>query len=124
MQQRRGFEMKLSELSMREYIALEVLPGFVAQGMLDRDAAFRAFGLADEFLKRAGREHDKIASIKRECDRLEAQNSLLLNIGEPGNFGPRVALLEIWELLGAKNQTEAMDTLRSWNEATQEKARD
>lgn len=103
--------MKLSELSYREYIALEALPGFVAQGMLDRDAAFRAFGLADEFLKRAGREHDKIASIKRECDKLEARVSLLLNMGE--DFAARVALLQIWETLGAKNQTEAMHFIRN-----------
>jgi hypothetical protein len=101
--------MKLSELSFREYIALEALPAF-AGTMLDKDAAWRAFSLADQFLKRAGREHDKIASIKRECDKLEIQNSLLLNMGE--DPASRIALLQIWEFLGVKNQTEAMDRLR------------
>lgn len=102
--------MKLSELSYREYIALEVLPSFAGQ-MLDRDAAFRAFGLADEFLKRAGREHDKIASIQRECDKLEAQNSLLLNMSEDGQFAARVALSQIWEMLKVQNQTAAVTRL-------------
>lgn len=103
--------MKLSELSYREYIALEVLPTFVGK-LPDKDAAWRAFQIADQFMKCAGREHDKIAEIKRECDKLETQNSLLLNMNEDGNFPARVALLQIWELLGAKNQTEAMGVIR------------
>lgn len=102
--------MKLSELSFREYIALEALPAF-AGTMLDKAAAWRAFSLADEFLKRAGREHDKVAEIKRECDKLEIQNSLLLNMGE--DPAARIALLQIWELLDVENQTECMALLRS-----------
>ena len=99
--------MKLSELSFREYIALEAI-GHLAGTMPDKDAALRAFTLADEFLKRAGREYDKIAEIKRECDRLEAQVSLLLNMGGI----ERIALLELWEFLGVNNQTAAMQKLR------------
>lgn len=101
--------MKLSELSYREYLAIEFVPAF-ANTLMDKEAVWRAFCLADEFLKRAGREHDKVAEIKRECDRLEAQVSLLLNMSE--DFAPRVALLEIWETLGVTHQTAAMEKLR------------
>lgn len=102
--------MKLSELSYREYLAIEFLPAF-ANTLMDKEAVWRAFGLADEFLKRAGREHNKVAEIKRECDKLEAQVSLLLNMND-GDFAPRAALLEIWELLDVKNQTAALQKLR------------
>lgn len=105
--------MKLSELAPREHIALEVLPALVATGtMTAGDAAWQAFCAADAFLKRAGRENDKITQIKRECDKLEAQNSILLNMNEDGQFIYRVALLEIWEFLGVKDQTAAMEELR------------
>lgn len=92
--------MKLSELSYREYIALEALPAFVGN-MLDKDAAWRAFSIADEFLKRAGREHDKIAEIKRECDKLEIQNSLLRNMN--AELAAR-----------APQMTEALELIRDW----------
>lgn len=106
--------MKLSELSYREYIALEVLPAIVSRGeKRSSEQVLAAFDVADEFLKRAGREHDKITEIKRECDKLEAQVSLLLNMNEDGNFAYRVALMEIWEFLGVRNQTEAMALLRA-----------
>jgi len=120
--------MKLSELSFREYIALEALPAIIAAtsagqhqpgagyapdgANIDARICFDAFRMADAFLKRAGREHDKIAEIKRECDKLEAQNSLLLHMNEDGQFAARVALSEIWEFLGAAHQTEAMQALR------------
>lgn len=104
--------MKLSELSFREYIALEMIKTFFGT-MSDQDAALRSFEAADAFLKRAGREQDKIAEIKRECDKLETQVSILLNMNEDGNFAYRVALMEIWEFLGVRNQTEAMALLRA-----------
>jgi len=91
--------MKLSDLSPREHIALEVYPSLVATGKLTaNEAAWLAFGHADAFLKRVGRENDKVAEIKRECD--------------GGDFTARVALTQIWELLGVDNQTAAMAKLR------------
>lgn len=105
--------MKLSELSLREYIAMEVFPSIIADPgkyKSSNEAAWLAFAHADAFLKHAGREHDKIAEIKRECDRLEIQNSRLLNIGDTR---PRGALAEIWEFLGVDNQTAAMAALAS-----------
>ncbi len=125
--------MKLSELSFREYIALEVLPSIItvtAAGQhnpgtgyssgdefgasVDARICLDAFRMADAFLKRAGREHDKVAEIQRKCNKLEAQNSLLLNMNEDGQFGARVALLEVWEFLGVDNQTDAMTQIREW----------
>lgn len=105
--------MKLSELSLRDYIAMEVFPSLVGK-MLDKDAAWRAFTAADEFLKRAGREHElarhEIDSANRRAEKAEAQNSLLFNMDD--NFGPRVALTSIWEFLGVDNQTAAMTQLQ------------
>lgn len=107
--------MKLSELSYREYIALEVISAIVARGgMSFGDAAKKAFGTADAFLKECGKNRDEIAEIKRECDRLETQVSVLLNMGE--DFAARVALTQIWEELGVSNQTDAMAALRDLQE--------
>lgn len=63
--------MKLSELSYREYIALEIV-GHLAGTMLDKEAAWRAFTLADEFLKRAGKYRDLAAEAARASAMAEA----------------------------------------------------
>jgi len=70
--------MKLSDLSYREYVALEILPavlaataagqhnagaGYAPSGMsVDERICSDAFRLADAFLKVAGKENDKVTS--------------------------------------------------------------
>ena len=111
--------MKLSELSYREYIALEVFPTIIARTHVDELAARRAFSAADAFLREVGKENDKVASAERRAEKVEAQVSLLLNMNEDGNFASRVALLEIWEFIGVDNQTAAMEALRArWADRT------
>lgn len=115
--------MKLSELSYREYIALEVLGPIASMGNMNYgDAVEKAFGVANAFLRHVGKHDDKIKALTLRAERAEASNSILLNMGEDGKFSVRVALKEIWEVLGAKNQTEAMEALRSWDAMTQEKS--
>lgn len=46
-----------------------------------------------------------------EAEKLEIQVSVLLNMNEDGQFGPRTALMQIWEALGVKDQTAAMQQL-------------
>jgi len=58
--------MKLSDLSYREYLAIEFTPQFAAK-LDDNEAVWRAFGLADAFLKRAGKENDKIAQAEKRA---------------------------------------------------------
>ena len=101
--------MKLSELSYREYIALEVFPGFIGS-MPDDEAAWRAFGAADAFLKRCGKEHDRVAQA--EFRATQAENTLSVLMGLDNDFAPRAALLQLWELLDAKDQTSAVIKLR------------
>lgn len=103
--------MKFSDLTYREYIALEVFPRFVGS-MSDDEAARRAFSAADAFLKRVGKEMDKVATAEQRAEEAELQVSLLLNMNASEDFATRVALLEIWTLLGASNQTAAMEKLR------------
>lgn len=111
-------EMKLSELSFREYIALKIYPTLVAKAHNSaNDLTWQAFNYADAFLKRAGREHDKVAEIKRECEKLEAQVAMLLNMHPTDNFSPKVALEQIWEFLDVKDQTNAMSKLRKMKDA-------
>lgn len=63
--------MKLSELSYREYIAVEVFPQFIGQKMADREAAWRAFCAADAFLKAAGKEYREVAEQREHAETAE-----------------------------------------------------
>lgn len=107
--------MKLSELSYREYIALEVVPSFAGK-ISDSDAVRRAFGVADLFLKQCGKHTDKVAAMEARAVKaetaLEVLQSIHVNMGE--DFASRIALTDIWEFLGAKSQTQAMEVLRLW----------
>lgn len=102
--------MKFSELSYREYIALEVLP-VLADKINAQSAVAQAFLAADAFLKECGKENDNLAAAKRRAEKAETSVSILLNMNEEGNFTPRVALLQIWEFLGVEDQAAAMQKL-------------
>lgn len=113
--------MKLSELSYREYLAIEFLPAFMrhysalggSEDEIAENTARYAFRYADAFLRVVGKEYDKVTSAERRAERAEAQTALLLNMNEDGNSSARIALLQIWEFLGVTNQTEAMEALRA-----------
>ena len=110
--------MKLSELSYREYLAIEFLPAFVrhsaalgqTEAEIAENTARYAFVYADAFLRVVGREDHRLATAYMNEKRANEQVSLLLNMN--GDFAPRVALLEIWETLGVTHQTAAMEKLR------------
>lgn len=122
--------MKLSELSYREYIALEVLPsviaataagqhrpgaGYATDAMtVDERICSDAFRLADAFMRVVGKENDKIFRAEQRAidaeTKFEALQSIHVNMGE--DFAARIALTSIWEFLGVCNQTQAMQALR------------
>lgn len=106
--------MKLSELSRRDYIAIEVL-GHFANKMLDKQAVWRAYGLADAMIAYEGqpkRDHE-FEEMKTEAARLRTSNEILQGVLNEGDgFAARVALTQIWEFLGVTNQTAAMQMLR------------
>lgn len=115
--------MKLSEISYREYLAIEFLPAFMryqsALGSSEKEIAESnaryAFVYADAFLRVAGQENDRIAQAeKRAADaetKFEVLQSIHVNMGE--DFASRIALAQIWELLGVDNQTAAMLKLKA-----------
>lgn len=111
--------MKLSELSYREYLAIEFLPAFMrhsaalgqTEAEIAENTARYAFVYADAFLRVVDREDHRLATAYMNEKRANEQVSLLLNMNN-GDFAPRVALLEIWETLGVTNQSAAMEKLR------------
>lgn len=115
--------MKLSEISYREYLAIEFLPAFMryqsALGNSEKEIAENnaryAFLYADAFLRVAGQENDRIAQAeKRAADaetKFEVLQSIHVNMGE--DFASRIALTQIWESLGVDNQTHCMVAIRA-----------
>lgn len=106
--------MKLSELSYREYIALEALPPLVGK-ISDTDAVWRAFSVADAFLKHAGRQNElathRIGEQTRRAEAAEATVELL-RFNAKGQIVPQIALDQIWKFLGVSDQAAAMEVLR------------
>lgn len=110
--------MKLSKLSLRDQIAIRALPGILARFDTrgPRMAARRAYASADKMLFHMDMRDHEIETLTRRAEKAEASVSSLLNMNEDGKFGVRVALSEIWEFLGVKNQTAAMQTLNFWRQ--------
>lgn len=111
--------MKLSEISYREYLAIEFLPAFMRYqstlGQSENEIAERtaryAFLYADAFLRVAGRENDRVAHAEARAEKAETSVAVMLGMNGEKDFHARVALKEIWELLGVDNQTDAMEKL-------------
>lgn len=107
---RRDNDMKFSELSYRDYIAIECAGHFAGIARSPQMAATAAYAFADAMLVEAGKRNHEMEELRERAATAERTNSILLNMGE--NFAARVALLQIWELLDVRNQTEAMQILR------------
>ena len=115
--------MKMSSLSFADYVAIEALTALIPLSRFftedpEQDMARVAYKHADaldaERKRRDGIvDHDREA-LERRLAKAENSVSVLLNMNEDGNFAPRVALSDIWELLGAKNQTDAMAKLHDF----------
>lgn len=77
--------MKLSELSYREYLAIEFLPAFLRHASvlgnseieIAENSAKFAFLYADAFLRVAGRELDKIAAAEARAERSDNAHQVL-----------------------------------------------
>ena len=110
------FNMKLSDLSLREYIAIECLPAAVQRYGDANTAADAAFHYADSFVSafescREKTQHE-IDTLRLRMERAEASYSLLVNHMTSKDASAWIALSQIWEFLGVKNQTAAMQMLR------------
>jgi hypothetical protein len=105
--------MKLSELSYREWIAIEALRGTAASDVPADSLVAFAFGIADEFLAACGKRNQEIEILRQRAEKAETRVSVLLNMNEDRQLPARVALSQIWERLGVDNQTAAMQALES-----------
>lgn len=122
--------MKLSELSRRDYIAIEVV-GDIAQLTLkamaalpgaefNADTAFpiiaeKAYQLADAMIAYEGKPEwaARYEEMKVDIERLQRSNEILQSMNAEGpDWSARIALEQIWEFLGVNNQTAAMQMLR------------
>lgn len=107
--------MKLSDLPLRDQIALEVLPGIISAGCTHPSRAVSlAYETADIMITQI---KDYRCRIK-EAEKLAAEAETRLEVMRAYKFdGPdfsaRIALIEIWEILGVNNQTHAMQDLRN-----------
>lgn len=105
--------MKLSELSYRDYIAIEVLPGIVGRYSVTKssDAAQKAYRVADAMLVEAGKRDHELEELRERAEKAERTLEILRPTA-PEDFILRVALDEIWLALGVNNQTVAMQKLQ------------
>lgn len=127
--------MKLSELSRRDYFALDILNGLCSTMPADlleeisngtRGGApyvNTAYALADKMLEVQEAtdrrvEHAEERATKAE-QKFDALQSIHVNMQGEGFAGARIALTEIWEFLEVDNQTECMALLRSMAKDTE-----
>ncbi len=108
--------MKFSDISYREYIALEIFHCFIDDdGASAAVCAQAAFRYADAFLECAGKQDKRVEHAEQRAQEAETKfevlQSIHVNMGE--DFAARVALTEVWKALGVDNQTEAMQKLRA-----------
>lgn len=107
--------MKLSDLSKRDYIAIEVVGHFVDPHVSHAQATKSAYDLADTMVAYAGqpaRDHE-VADLRKAVDSLRTSNEILRNLVPHTEKAATVALEQIWEFLGVNNQTAAMQMLRN-----------
>lgn len=107
--------MKLSDLPLRDQIALEVLPGIISAGCTHPSSAVSlACETADIMIAQI---KDYRCRIK-EAEKLAAESETRLNIMRQYKFeGPdfvaRIALSQIWDMLDVTDQTAAVTKLKN-----------
>lgn len=106
--------MKLKDLPLRDWIALEAVPGVLAAGFVKPvDAADRAYDIADAMLVKIEAYQCRIADAERRAR--EAKTELEVVRGyrfDTPDFSAKIALTQIWDALGVSDQTAAMQKLR------------
>jgi hypothetical protein len=115
--------MKLSDLSMREYLAIEFIPAFMrhsaALGTSEENIADNTirygFLYADAFLRAVGRQDARVKHAEDRAEKAETAVSVMLGMNGY-DFHAKIALKEIWEFLGVANQTAAMEKLHDWHD--------
>ena len=110
--------MKLSEISYRDYIAIEAL--CVVRQISDkspkdlaRETAKRAYLIADAMLEHAGKYENRVKHAEARAEKAETSVAVMLGMNGEKDFHARVALKEIWEALGVDNQTHCMAAIRA-----------
>lgn len=106
--------MKLKDLPLRDWIALEAVPGVLAAGHIKPvDATDRAYDIADAMLVKIDAYQCRIADAERRAR--EAQTELEVVRGykfDTPDFSAKIALTQLWDALGVRDQTAAMQKLR------------
>jgi hypothetical protein len=111
--------MRLSELSYRDYIAIDVV-GHLAGQMPDEDAARRAYGVADAMLKQAGKRNHELEELREKAATAERTLEILRPVWAQGFTTDSVAaqsagtaLAQLWSMLDVDNQTAAVSRLET-----------
>ncbi len=104
--------MKISELSYRDYIAIECIGHCIPRARSAEAAAHIAYQMADAMLAEAGKHNRDVEEQRERAEKAERSTTILRNMNEDGQFAPRIALEQIWVELGVDNQTAAMIELR------------
>lgn len=117
--------MKLSDMPIRDFYALEIIKGIVARDQTHHPTTqvSQAYDVADALLKfQAGenalRDHE-MAALRKRAEEAERTLEILRPAWAQGWTSDSVAaqasataLGEIWNLIGVKDQTAAMARLR------------
>lgn len=106
--------MKLSELSRRDYIAIEVVGRFAHPHVPEAQAVKSAYAVADAMIAYAGqpaRDHE-LEDLRNSVAALRRSNEVLRNLVPHTEKAATIALEQIWEFLGVSSQTAAMQMLR------------
>ncbi len=105
--------MKISSLPLRDLIALEALPAYAGKHSHPADATRHAYAAADEMLKHVQDYQCRIKEAEQKAAEAEARLEIVRSYKLDGpDFAPRIALTQMWDALGASDQTAAMIRLR------------
>lgn len=108
--------MKLSELSRRDYIAIEIVGHLAATNRTADICTLQAYEIADAMIAYEGRpkrDHE-LEDLRDALKSAELVRDILREFAETDEQTAAIALAQIWKYLGVDNQTEAMATLREW----------
>ena len=115
--------MKFSELSYRDYIAIEVVGHFAGSARSPQMAATAAYAFADAMLKEAGKRDHEMEELRERAALAERTLQVLRPVWAQGWTSDGVAaqasanaLSELWAELGVQNQTDALSAMRELQE--------
>lgn len=116
--------MKLSDLSLRDHIAIEALPAVIQTRAgdppmkhlsMEEYFARKAFKISDAMITEMGKYDEILLSLQKRAEIAETTLEILRPEWmkpEHKDFIASIALTELWDLLDVHNQTAAIQKLR------------